>query len=133
VSAVLVREGVPGRILDAWREHRFDLIVSPKLLGELDEVLTRAKFAERVSPPERSALIELLQDDGDCVDDPPLTQGLTVDPDDDYLAALALSTESTHLVTGDHGLAQWSVPGIAVVSPRQFLDILESSSPNPTG
>ncbi|MGA8364794.1 MAG: putative toxin-antitoxin system toxin component, PIN family [Solirubrobacteraceae bacterium] len=35
----------PGRLVDAWRDRRFILIVSPSLLTELGEVLSRPKFA----------------------------------------------------------------------------------------
>jgi hypothetical protein len=33
-----------GRLVDAWREQRFVLVVSPKLLAELREVLARPKL-----------------------------------------------------------------------------------------
>ena len=38
-------EAGPGRLVDAWRDRRFALVVSPLLLAELDEVLSRPKFA----------------------------------------------------------------------------------------
>ena len=38
-------EAGPGRLVDAWRDHRFVLVVSPLLLAELEEVLLRPKFA----------------------------------------------------------------------------------------
>jgi putative PIN family toxin of toxin-antitoxin system len=35
----------PGRLVEAWRDRRFVLVVSPLLLAELGEVLSRPKFA----------------------------------------------------------------------------------------
>jgi predicted nucleic acid-binding protein len=35
----------PGRLVEAWRDRRFVLVVSPLLLAELGEVLSRHKFA----------------------------------------------------------------------------------------
>ena len=35
----------PGKLVEAWRDRRFALVVSPLLLTELDEVLSRPKFA----------------------------------------------------------------------------------------
>jgi len=38
-------EAGPGKLVDAWRDGRFVMIVSPLLLTELAETLGRPKFA----------------------------------------------------------------------------------------
>ena len=40
--------GPPKSVLDAAREQRIQLFASPTLLAELEEVLGRDKFAERI-------------------------------------------------------------------------------------
>ncbi|MGO9791982.1 MAG: putative toxin-antitoxin system toxin component, PIN family [Solirubrobacteraceae bacterium] len=62
-------DGPPRKLIYAWREGRFTLVVSPGLLNELATVLGRPKFA-RWSGNERAVLwIPLLDDppDGVCV------------------------------------------------------------------
>ncbi len=44
VSALLKRSGVPGQILQARRDGRFDLLVSDPLYEELSDVLRRRKL-----------------------------------------------------------------------------------------
>ena len=126
VSAALVSSGPPARVVQAWRAGRFELVVSPSLIGELGEVLVRPKFTRFISPAETSRLLRLLNEEADCVPDPEVIEGVTGDPGDDYLAALVISSEATHLVTGDHTLQRWTHERVTVVSPREFLDLLES-------
>ncbi|MDQ3629985.1 MAG: putative toxin-antitoxin system toxin component, PIN family [Actinomycetota bacterium] len=49
VSALISPSGPPREIVDAWIAERFDLVVSPALLAELDGVLARPKFRRWVS------------------------------------------------------------------------------------
>ena len=47
VSAILNAQGTPGRVLDAWREDRFQLLISPAILEEIARVLHYPKIATR--------------------------------------------------------------------------------------
>lgn len=101
----------------------FDLVVSDKLLYELKGVLRRPKFRAQVTDIRLRAFLALLRLHADNVDDPPTQPGLTADPNDDYLAVLALSA-ATHLVTGDKQLQRWRPSDVVVLTPRAFLDEL---------
>jgi uncharacterized protein len=126
VSALLVAGSPPALVLDAWRERRFDLIVSDHLVQEVDEVLARPKFERRVTAEQRSAFVVLLRQRGDAQPDSPPSQ-LLRDPDDDYLAGLALSAHATHLVSGDKDVLAWRTDAVQVRNPRQFLDELQEA------
>jgi len=43
ISAVLVPVGHPAQILQAWRGRRFDLVLSPSIIAEIRQVLSRFK------------------------------------------------------------------------------------------
>lgn len=61
VSAV-VAQGVSRRLFDRWRvQHRFELIVCPMLLDELDEVLRRPRFQSVITSDELQVLLALLR------------------------------------------------------------------------
>jgi hypothetical protein len=61
VSAV-VADGVSRRLLDAWRyNRRFELVVCPLLLDELEDVLRRERFRRFITPEERDVLMALLR------------------------------------------------------------------------
>jgi predicted nucleic acid-binding protein len=44
ISAVLSRGGAPARVLEAWISGRFELLVSPLLLAELERALACPKL-----------------------------------------------------------------------------------------
>jgi predicted nucleic acid-binding protein len=54
---------------------------------------------------------------------------VTGDPEDDYVLATARLARADYLVTGDKGLlALVRDEGTAIVSPRQFMELLDSPS-----
>lgn len=101
VSAILAPGGIAAAIVDAWLEGDFTLIVSPMLLDELEQVLRRPRFADRLPEDCVTALIALVRDRAELVADPPARSGPTLDSRDEYLDALVLAAGATHLVTRD--------------------------------
>jgi uncharacterized protein len=128
VSGVLTAGGPPGRILDRWRGGELDVVVSPSLLGELERVLAYEKIRRRVTADEAAELVAELRHHAVVVDDPrEVEPGLTRDPGDDYLVALARSAGADVLVSGDPhitGVAGLEPP---VLTPRQLLEFLENA------
>lgn len=127
VSGLISDEGPPARILDHWRQGRFEIVLSNAWLEEFDDVFARARLVDRigVGPPAllRAAIVE----HGVLVPDQPLLPGAAPDPDDDYLIALAETYRCDFLVSGDNHLLGLSTAKPPVVTPRQFLDVLERS------
>jgi len=127
VSAVLTRTGPPAELIDRWREGEFDLVVSPKLLGELEEVLLRPKFRPSVSEDDVRDYVDGLLAEALVVTDPDEPPAVTPDPDDDYLVALAVAAGADVIVSGDAHLTELENPPTPVVTPRQFVDRLDRS------
>jgi putative PIN family toxin of toxin-antitoxin system len=124
VSAVLSQSGSPPEALDVWRDGAFDLIVSPLLLDELEEVLLRPRFSEYMSPDQVRAYVDALAVEGVAFDDPDDPPRVTRDRDDDYLFALAIAARADFIVSGDKDLTSVPSPPCAVLTPRAFLDRL---------
>ena len=126
VSAALSRDGSPARILEAWLQGAFELVVSPKLLGEFERVLAYPKIRERIGPADAAELVELVTRSARHHDDPAESPPVrSRDPDDDYLIALAAATRSL-LVSGDPDLLDLA-DLIPVVAPAVFLSKLGTS------
>lgn len=126
ISALLSRDGTPAKALRAWLEGRFELIVSPLLLEELERALAYPKLAERISDPESAALVDWLRREAVLVDDPSgPPSSHSVDPGDDYLLALA-EKEDAALVSGDKHLLAMSSE-LPVLRVREFLVIVGGS------
>ncbi len=59
------------------------------------------------------------------LDDPPEPAAPTADPDDDYLIALARAGGADYPVSGDRHLTELPDPDPPVLTPRQFLALLD--------
>lgn len=90
VSAFLGRpDAGPGRLIVAWRDQRFTLVVSPLLLEQLAGVLARPKFERWSSDGRAAAYVAGFAARCEHRPDPPVAEPSVRDPDDDYLVALA--------------------------------------------
>ena len=127
IAALLTPAGPPAAIVLAVRDDQVELVVSPRLLGELSSVLVRDKFRRWVSVDEARDYVEGLARLALTVADPPSGAPITRDPKDDYLVRLALGSGSDFLVSGDADLLDAASPdlGVSIVAPRRFLDIFD--------
>jgi putative PIN family toxin of toxin-antitoxin system len=126
ISALLSAKGAPRSLLWLWLEGSFELIACPVLLAELERVLLRPKFRPYVTAQEVRAYVALLQRLSSVEPDPEITAGLTADPGDDYLVALARAAGAHFLVSGDPHLTELKQARPPVLTPRAFLKRLGS-------
>ena len=123
ISGLLARTGAPALLLGKWLEGEFELVVTERLLAELEATLGRPKLRLHLEEAEVRGFLELLRGLAERVDDPDSEHIITSrDPKDDYLIAAAASAGAT-LVTGDTHLLELE-GSIPVLSPRAFLDSL---------
>lgn len=114
-------EAGPGRLVTAWRDRRFVLVVSPLLLDELTGVLGRPKFDRWASQGRAPAYIEALRARSEHRSDVPSAQPVEVrDPDDHYLVALAREAQADYLVSVDRDLLDAELD-VSVVDPAVFV------------
>ena len=126
ISGLISAKGAPRSLLWLWLEGSFELIVCPTLLAELERVLLRPKFRPYVAAPEVRAYVALLQRLSSVESDPEVEAGLTPDPGDDYLLALARAAEAHFIVSGDPHLTDLKQARPPVLTPRTFLRRLAS-------
>lgn len=124
ISALISPKGSPAKVVKAWLDGAFELIASPLLLAELARALGYPKLRERVTEAETGELLDLLRSGADLRDDPsgPPPVGSS-DPGDDYLIALAASSQAV-IVSGDRHLLDLG-DGLPVYAPAAFLSIIE--------
>lgn len=121
ISALISGKGAPRSLLWLWLEGAFELIVCHSPLAELERVLLRPKFRPYVRANEVRAYVALLRRLSSIEPDPEVTTGLTPDPGDDYLVALARAAEAHFLVSGDPHLTEIKQARPPVLTPRAFL------------
>jgi len=119
----LAPTGTPARLLLAWQDGRFELVVSPGLLAELARALTYPKLRKRIEPEEADTFVAWLSRSADLVPDPGVAPPVrSVDPGDDYLIALAADQDAV-LVSGDHHLLELEAL-LPVLDPATFISRL---------
>jgi uncharacterized protein len=118
------RGGSCDRIVRAWREGAFELVLSPLLVAELTDVLGRPKFAVQAADGRAEAYIAGLAGDAVQIDDPSDPPAVSPDGGDDYLFALARVASANVIVSGDGHLARLADPTPPVLTPRQFIERL---------
>jgi uncharacterized protein len=120
VSALISPSGAPAELVAEARGGGLELVVSPLLLGELEQVLGRKKFRRYVDLDSARDYVALLREESvhtaDLEAPPPLR---CADPDDDYLIALA-NDQSAILVSGDRHLLDLA-DRAPILSPADLL------------
>lgn len=120
ISRLLMPGGTAARAVDHALAGGI-LLVSDATLGELVEVLGRAKFDPYVSREERRKFVELL---GGVARMVPTTRKFTAcrDPKDDKFLDVAVNAEARAIITGDRDLLELDpFHGVRIVSPADFL------------
>lgn len=130
ISGFLTPHGVSARLLDAAEQARFELCTSHEILEETRRSLTtkvrRIRRYYAYADDKIDLFIEGLSADSEVVSDLPGIRAVPLDPKDDVIVATAVKAKAGFIVTGDrHLLALGSHDGIRIVTPRQFLDLLQ--------
>jgi putative PIN family toxin of toxin-antitoxin system len=121
ISALLSPSGTPAGVLRAWIHGGFELVMSPRLLEELERALAYPKIRKRVASDEARSFCSWLRSAAEVVEDPGAPPSVrSRDPDDDYLIALA-EQQRALLVSGDDHLLELA-DRIPVFTAAGFLE-----------
>ena len=132
VSSLLVKAGLPAQILDAWRERRYLLVVSPAIIAEtratLDYPRIRRKYP--ITDEDVEQFMALLEREALLVSGDADTAGaIPEDPADERMLACAVDAQADVIVSGDrHLLDLGSYRSIPILTARQFLERMETDS-----
>lgn len=121
VSAAIGR-GASTRLIDQWMSGQasFEVIVCPRLIGEIRDVLDRPRLRKRISADDAREFVATISALPNQVPDPSEIAVATRDADDDYLVALAREHEARWIVTGDDDLLAWEEQLPQTIAPAAF-------------
>ena len=137
ISALLTPRGEPARVLWALQRERFKLVISEPLVAELVRVTRSPRLVHRygLRADQAARLLALVKTAGE----PAVFTGavrLCRDPKDDMVIETALNGQADALVTRDDDLKGESElvtalqeRGVAVLTVRRFLELLDAESP----
>lgn len=113
--------GVPGRILEAWRDSRIQLILSAEILEEYQRV--GQVLGTQYPGADLEPFLRLLAVHAEIIEAPALPERVSSDPDDDKFLGCAIAAGVAVIVSGDKDLLDQSGwRNVRVLRPRQFAD-----------
>lgn len=117
--AAFVSEGLCTKLLIRSRRKEFQLILSPYILDEFEDVLRR-KFSASAREARNARNLVIEASENIIIPHTSVT-GVCRDPEDDHILACAISSKADYLVTGDDNLLSLgSYEGVKILTPRTF-------------
>lgn len=111
--------GPPYQILKAWRDGRFQLLVSPSILDEYQRI--GAELALQFRDVDLKPFLDLLTVQAEIVLAPTLPPVIRDDPSDDKFLEAAVAGNASYIISGDKHLLKLSeLQGIQILKPRDF-------------
>lgn len=121
VSGIFFRPSNPGKVIDLWWEHKFDLVTSEPVYLEVED--TFRKIAKKIGtkPAFIVKLDETLREYADFVSVIPKVD-ICRDPKDNLILDTALQGKVDYIVSGDKDLLVLKkYKGISILTPKEFL------------
>lgn len=129
VSATIAKQGNEAKALDAWRDKKVELIISPQILEEMGRVL----FYRRIRKQSRMTKKEIKEFLFELANAATITPGLLKKvvkhaPDHKFLVA-AVEGKVDYIISGDCHLRELgSYQGIKIAPAGEFLRILKQAT-----
>ncbi len=125
VVSALLWGGLPRKAFDAVENEQAILISSEPLVAELELVLSRQKFAERLAQLGQTSesLLERYKFIIEMVEPAEIGRVVPNDPKDDKFIACAVGGTAILVVSGDHHLLTLGMyQDIEIITVQQFLE-----------
>jgi putative PIN family toxin of toxin-antitoxin system len=126
VGALMVSDGPPHQLYEAFLNDRFTLITSDTQIEELSRVTRYPAIRSRIHPAQAGRLLNAVRSLSVLLEKLPRVS-VSRDPHDDYLFAMAKAGDADYLVTGDKAgvLALRRHGKTEIVTARKMVTILQ--------
>jgi len=126
VAGLLDSKSSSNFIIELFLQDKFTLLISPSILRELKEILTRRPLARLANRPVNEFLITL-EKKAEKVSPTEKVRVIKDDPQDNKFLECALTGEADFIVSGDHHLLNLGkFKGINILNSRQALKRLKA-------
>lgn len=133
LSGIIVPHNPPAQLLTLAQEGRFKIILSPKIIREIQRVLGYPRLAKfmakhRLSLNEADEVLQKIIKLALLTPGNLEVQALQVDPSDNNILACAVEGEADFIISGDHHLTDLqSFQGIRIMDPATLLSMIKSA------
>jgi putative PIN family toxin of toxin-antitoxin system len=123
VISCLLKSPTNRSIYEAFKENKFQLVISERLLAEIGEVFTKTRL--KIDPVLFQELITVIKLNAIMVK-PATKIDICRDAKDNFIIEMAQEAKATHIVTRDKDILELrpSYKGISIVLPEEFLALL---------
>ena len=128
VSTYLSAGGTIARLLEAWQQGAFDVVVSEPILAEYQRALSYPHLVavHRKDAAEIQADVDRIRRTSFLVHEWPEIRAIERDPSDNMLLECAVAGNAEIVVSGDrHLLDLGEYEGIRILNAAAFLALLE--------
>lgn len=128
ISGILKPQGNAGRLLEAWRLQRFDIVLSPYILREIEQVLSYPKIQKRIqwNKEKIKTYVNFIAFFAEIITPKDIRIEVESDPNDTPILAVFLESGANYLITGDDDLLSMREQ-YAIISITEFLLFIEDS------
>lgn len=125
MSGLMLPNSKPGKILAAWHNNDFELVLSNESLVEIEKVLSYPKIKKRLKwdNSELKNYITFMQFFSTMVDIKDIKVSVPRDPNDDFILATYLAARADYLVSGDKDLLSLK-DKYTVITANEFADMI---------
>ena len=122
LSGLMFPDGAPGRVVAAWRQARFELVISVPQLAEIGRALAYPKIQRILGWDDQriEQFIRQLYIRAEIVDLAGTSVELPGDPDDMPILATLVAAKADVLITGDGDLLALR-DRYAIQTPAEFV------------
>jgi uncharacterized protein len=122
LSGLMLPDGTPGKIVNAWRRRNFALVLSEPMLEEIARVLAYPKIRKRLGWDDETIAryVALLRFEAEVVSIAGVEANVPADPDDNHLLATVIASKADWLITGDRDFDALSEHH-PIISPSEFV------------
>jgi len=124
LSGLMSPKGTTGKIIQAWKDNRFTLLICEAQLEEIKRVLAYPKIQKRLdwSAEKINLYIKLLAYRSEYLDISGIEARVPLDADDEMLLATLIAGKADYLVTGDSDLLVLR-ENYAIITPAHFFEL----------
>lgn len=117
--------GLPGKIIEAWKLGKFQVVVTHEIFAEYQTILKR--FAGRHEIDVDDVMQSIAEKALWCAP-MKLSEAVCSDPDDDKFIAAAIGGNAKYVVSGDKALLTvGSYGGVEIVTVKRFVRVVPTA------
>lgn len=127
-SGIFFSHGTPAKLLDQWRLHRFEIVVSKPIYREIVKTSKKIQRRTRIETKVFESAKSLILKYGSWVEFSPQAK-VCRDPKDNSILDTGHFGKADFILSGDKDLLVLKkYKGIPIISPKEFLTFLENLS-----